>query len=259
MNYETLYEELIALEKNLKDTTNATTKQYKTSLKAVESGDIKTMEKTLTAMIEQTEKQRSAAKEMLNRLNNFDVKEYYENGDLGNQILEACKEQEVDVVGEYPNLEMFPYRVKIDATNQEVYMDKKKLPSIRPKTIVETIKAGQEKLKKANFNAGSFSSELAEAYDMAILKSGKNPGTDVFLTTIYKLMAPMARYRKDYDLQNFAYDIARLYEEKLNGMDTIKDGRGFQFGPSRKGGKAIRILDKEGKEEFLATISFFEM
>ncbi|MCI9665624.1 MAG: hypothetical protein HFI46_17605 [Lachnospiraceae bacterium] len=40
--------------------------------------------------------------------------------------------------------------------------------------------------------------------------------------------------------------------------EAAKDGRKFQFGPSRNIGRAIRILDKEGNEQYLATIRFFE-
>ena len=65
----------------------------------------------------------------------------------------------------------------------------------------------------------------------------------------------MSRFRKDYDQQSFAFDLARLYGSDL---EAAKDGRKLQFGPSRNIGRAIRILDKEGNEQYLATIRFFE-
>ncbi|HKM05487.1 MAG TPA: hypothetical protein VJ869_00735, partial [Sphaerochaeta sp.] len=68
-------------------------------------------------------------------------------------------------------------------------------------------------------------------------------------------MVPMSRFRKDYDLQSFAFDIARLYHE--GSSVEIKGGRKIQWGTSRDGKKAIRILDRNGREEFLATIRFF--
>jgi hypothetical protein len=64
----------------------------------------------------------------------------------------------------------------------------------------------------------------------------------------------MSRFRKDYDQQSFAFDLARLY---LADEITLKDGRKFQFGPSRNNKKAIRILDSLGQERYLATIRFF--
>ena len=107
----------------------------------------------------------------------------------------------------------------------------------------------------APFNALTFVSELSDAYDMAVLKLKKHPESDIYLTSLYKFLAPMSRFRKDYDQQNFAFDLARLY---ISGIEETKNGRRFQFGPSRNGNKAIRILDKEGREQFLATIRFYD-
>lgn len=109
---------------------------------------------------------------------------------------------------------------------------------------------------KAPFNAASFAAELAEAYDLAILKLHKNPESDIYLQSLYKFLAPMSRYRKDYDQQSYAFDLARLYA--CRSLE-LKDGRRFQFGPSRKAAKALRILDQDGNEQFLATIRFFKV
>ena len=65
----------------------------------------------------------------------------------------------------------------------------------------------------------------------------------------------MSRFRKDYDQQSFAFDLARLY---ISGIEETKNGKKFQFGPTRVGQKAIRILGRDGKEQFLATIRFYE-
>ncbi|MCD7819979.1 MAG: hypothetical protein LUH07_13180, partial [Lachnospiraceae bacterium] len=182
---------------------------------------------------------------------------YFESGDFADQMLDICKEKNLDVQGEFPVYEMFPYRVKLDVENQDVYMDKKRIQCMRPASFVNTIQAGQEKLKKARFNAESFVSELEGAYDVAILKLNRKPGSDLYLTSLYKFLTPMGRFRKDYDLQSFSYDIARLYEEFIGGMTETKNGHAFDFGPARNNKKAIRILDTNGKEQFLATIRFF--
>ena len=144
--------------------------------------------------------------------------------------------------GEYPSYEMFPYKVKIDAENQDVYVDKKRIPCVRPAELAKQIKLGQDKLNKASFNAQSFLNELAEAYDLLTVKGKKAPSADLYLTDLYKLMVPMARSRKEYDIQSFAFDLARLYASEIK---TTKDGRFYQFGPSRKSSKVVRILAKE--------------
>ena len=64
----------------------------------------------------------------------------------------------------------------------------------------------------------------------------------------------MRRFRREYDVQAYALDLARLYTAKSN---EAGDGRRFQFGPSRNNIKAIRIVDASGNEQFLATIRFY--
>lgn len=113
------------------------------------------------------------------------------------------------------------------------------------------------KTEKARFNAEAFAEELVAAYDLAILSLNRKAASDIYLTNLYRFLTPMSRFRKDYDMQSFSYDIARLYAEFVNGMTTTKSGRHFDFGPARVNKKAIRILDTNGKEQFLATIRFF--
>ena len=107
---------------------------------------------------------------------------------------------------------------------------------------------------KASFNALTFANELADVYDLALLKLKRQPEADIYLTNLYKFLAPMGRFRRDYDQQSYAFYLARLYG---SGIKEIKDGRRIQFGPSREGNKAIRILDSQGREEYLSTIRFF--
>lgn len=71
-------------------------------------------------------------------------------------------------------------------------------------------------------------------------------------------MVPMSRSKREYDEQSFAYDLARLYSLYCEGHQETKDGRKFRFEPSRENGKALRILDQNGKERYLTTICFFE-
>ena len=145
-------------------------------------------------------------------------------------------------------------QVRLDSENQDIYLDRKKASQVRPRSFVAMVKKNQEKLNRASFNAQTFLTELAGAYDLAVLKLGKRPESDIYLTSLYKFLAPMSRFRREYDQQSFAYDLARLY---MSDVKTTKNGRSYQFGPSRKQEKAIRILDGEGREQFLATIRFF--
>lgn len=256
MNYENLYQTLQPQEKNLKDSIASLQKLFKAIGKETENGDIKSLSRDLHSMAEAAASASSVLEELRATVDGFDTKAYFENGDFAEQMLAACREKEIDVRGDFPVYEMFPYKVRLDAENQDVYMDRKKVQCMRPQSLAGIIKTGQEKLNKASFNAQSFLNELAEAYDLAVLKLKKRPGTDVYLSSLYKFLAPMSRFRKDYDQQSFAYDLARLYNSDI---EETKNGRRFQFGPSRNSsGKSFRILDNSGREQFLSMICFYD-
>lgn len=255
MDYEVLYGQLQELEKQLKDKLALMQRLSKNVTKETEGGDLKGLSKDLGTLMEANRQQAALLQELTACVEGFDTQAYLEGGDFAGQMLDYCRELSIDVRGEYPVYEMFPYRVRFDTENQEIYLDRKKVQCMRPKSFVETVKAGQERLAKVNFNAQSFVNELADAYDLAVMKQKKVPDADIYLTSLYKFLAPMGRFRKDYDIQSFSFDVARLY---TSGLETVKGGRRFQFGPSRDGKKALRILDSEGKEQFLATIRFFD-
>ena len=255
MNYEELYSDMQKQEKLIKDRLSGVQKLFKAINREAEGGDIKNLMQDLDSMAETTAALLDAIKEMRATSAGFDAKTYFESGEFAEQMLEACQEKGVDVRGEFPVYEMFPYKVRVDAENQDVYLDRKKIQCMRPQKFVETVKSGQEKLDKASFNAITFVSELADAYDIAVTHLKKRPESDIYLTKLHKYLAPMSRFRKDYDQQSFAFDLARLY---ASGVEETKNGKKFQFGPSREHDKAIRILDKDGQEQFLATIRFYK-
>ena len=255
MNYESLYQSLQSDEKSLKEGISSLQKLYKSIRRETENGDLKSLLKDLTAMSEALSSLSAALENMKAAADGFDSRSYFESGDFAEQMLDACKEKDVNVRGEFPVYEMFPYKVKLDTENQDLYLDRKKVQCMRPLSFVEIVRSGQEKLNKAPFNALTFVNELSDAYDLALLKLDKTPGTDVYLTRLYKFLAPMSRFRKDYDQQNFAFDLARLYN---SDTEETKTGRKFQFGPTRNNMKAIRIQDRDGHEQFLATICFYE-
>ncbi len=255
MNYEDLYEELVPLEKRMKDALASLQKLYKAVARDTESGDIRSLSRNLAGFSDLLQEQAAAASRLSEAVRAFDGKEYYESGDFTAQMLELCREKGIDVTGEYPVFAMFPYKVRLDAENQDVYLDRKRFSCVRPQSFVQAVKAGQDRLMKAGFNAQAFANELADAYDLALLKMRKQPEADLYLSSLYKYLVPMGRFRRDYDQQSFAFDLARLYA--CVDEITTKNGRKIQFGPNRENSKAIRILDSGGNEHFLATIRFY--
>ena len=182
VNYEELYGALAPLEKKLKDLAAGLQKSAKAIAKNTESGDLKSLAKELAACQEILKEEETIRNQIEELVEGFDAKEYFDSGDYAGQLMELCREQNVDITGSYPVFEMFPYRVRFEAENQDIYMNRKKVQCMRPLSLVRTVKDSQERLMKANFNAATFLNELAEAYDLALLKSKKPEGADLYLT-----------------------------------------------------------------------------
>ncbi|MBQ8076501.1 MAG: hypothetical protein IJ237_11050 [Oscillospiraceae bacterium] len=261
MNYEEFYESLALKEKELRDATNGAAKAYKAIAKNTETGNLPELKKALSLLAESTAKIEQQHADLSGIVGSFDTKTYFISGDFTRQMLDACEAAGIDVKGEKGVYEMFPYKVRIvgdEEHAEEVWINRKKFPSVRPKALAEYIRAEREKLYKASFNESAFMNELADAYDTTCLKNGVRIGSTQRLTVIYKTMTPMARARKEYDFQAFAFDLARLYELGAEKWIT-KSGRRFVFGTSRDPKNAVRVLSSTGVEDYIVNIKALQM
>ena len=259
-NYETFYQEFQQSEKSLRDKFLHASRILKNVCKNSEKGDIKKLLKDttelrslLTELIELTDTLQNTAK-------GFDTKTYFENGGFLRQMMDYCKEYGVNIKGEAPVFEIFPFKLRIDIENQDLYVNRNKMLCMRPSYFASEMKRKVDKYTKSSFNLNQFVNELSSAYDLAVIvlnnaDSGTRRECDVLLKDIYSFMAPTQKARREYDIQNFAYDLSRLHSTGID--EQTKDGRRFEFGTSKLGNKLIRILDVEGKEQFLGTIRFF--
>ena len=164
----------------------------------------------------------------------------------------------MDIKGDGNSYEIFPYRLKVDPQNAELLVNGRKAIGLRPRAVAEDMDKKRAKLMSAPFNPVLYASEMAAAYDLALLAGSKGmpcaPDADVYLTTLYKFLTHMRRFRREYNDQSYALDLARLY---ASDSHETSDGRCLQFGPSRNNARSIRILDPLGNEQFLTTISFY--
>ncbi len=257
MNYEELYEELQKNAKSLDSSIKSAAKYCKAILKDNASGDLKDMDKAIASLKEALENEAAALEEVQEVLDGFDRAEYISGGQFEKQLIKECRAQGIDVhnIGKLV-YEMFPNKVTINEETQDVTIDKKKLSSLRPSAVANVIRTTQDKMEKASFNESKFLGELQNAYDLVILKKKKKDDqAPVALTDVYKMLVPMGRLKKEYDIQSFAFDIARLYR---SGLKEASDGRILDLGPSKNNNNAIRVLDENGKEEFFAMIAFLK-
>jgi len=261
MNYEEFYSELQVKEKSIKDIISRQKSTYKSISKNAAYGDLKSLAKYIAIMgilISDHEEYLCELKELVE---SFNAREYMHTGDFAKQMLSCCEIMEVDVIGDYPSYEIFPYKVRIDEENQDIYIDRKKLPCSRPEYLVSYIKQNREKLLKVGFSASTFLSEVAYAYDnLSIIKRNesermsKKQDIEISLKELHRFLAPMQRFRREYDMKSFAFDLARLY---ASDIEFTEDGRQFKMGPARTHKQNIRILDKNGNETWVGTIKFY--
>ena len=256
LNYEDLYNELQPVLKKLKDAASAAGRQQKAVTKGVESGNLTDVKKLIEAMKVTAADLSRTIEDLSGLTQEFDTRAYFAEGDFTRQLLQACEDRGIDVVGERGNYEMFPFKVKIAGDEDhdgEVYINRKKLPSCRPSYVADSIHNNQEKLFRARFNAVSFMNEIADAYETACLKSGARIGSTQKLDKIYKAMAPTSRARKEYDKMAFAFDLARIYEAGPDAWVT-RAGERYDFGTSRDGKTGYRALSSTGTENFIYTV-----
>ena len=261
-DYELFYKDIQALEKSIKDKLQQMQRSFRNITKDSATGDIKKLEKNTSEMQMLITELSNLSNEISQTISSFDSIGYFESGDFTRQMVEYCKQFGVDVKGESPTYEIFPFKVRIDAENQDLYVNRKKVSCQRPLHFTREIKNNVEKYTKSGFNLERFIQELAAAYDLSeTVRNSKSPSprleTDMALKDLYAYMAPTQKARRDYDLQNFAYDLSRLYASYSSGLKEAKDGRKFEFGSTRQTGKLIRIIDSNGVERFLGTIRFY--
>lgn len=255
MNYEEFYQETAGKMNDLKASANAVSRLQKAVQKDIVTGDLNDLKKVLSQLAEACALLAERTAAASDAINAFDTRAYFISGEFAKDLVKELEDRGVDVNGGQGIYEVFPYKVRIvgdDERSEEVWINRKKSPSFRPSYIAETIHRGREKLYKMKFNDAAFANELAEAYSLCCLRDGLRDGTSIPLTKLYKILTPMARARKEYDMQAFAFDLARMYEH--SDSFTSKDGRCFLFGPSRVG-KGIRVLSSSGVESYIETLS----
>ena len=91
MNYETLYEALAPLGKDLKDSVSSITRLQKTILKDADTGNLNDMQKTLTSIKEAAQLLSSRIENYEACANAFDTADYFISGDFSKQLLASCE------------------------------------------------------------------------------------------------------------------------------------------------------------------------
>ena len=259
MDYEQYFAEAQTYFKDVLCNTASQSKNVAKIQKCIRDGDINALPKLFAALRDAAQGRETALLQLELLTEGFDGHEYMSGGDYTGQMVECCKQFGVDVQGSFPVYDMFPCRVTVNPEAQDVTINKKRFSCLRPSKLVGIVKAELDKLAKVNFNASSFAKELSAIYDLQIIKMShkKACATDapVYAQDLYTLLTPLKRYKKDYTINDYAYDLARLYSAD---NITLDDGRVLRFDTSRDMKKSIRILDNFGSEQFISTIRYIK-
>lgn len=255
MNYEELYGDLKELEKSLGNAVKNVGKESKNITKGTDNGDLKTIDKAIASLRDVLDDAQKALEGVNGRLAEFDRNAYVESGDFEKQLVESCKAKGIDVLRKGPGIyEMFPNKVTINQESQTVSVDKAKISSLRPAHVADQIEEIQKKLKSRSFNEATFLEELEKAYDICVLKKhSKNKRERIKSKDLYNALVPMGRLRKEYTMQMFAFDIARLH---ASGLHYAKDKRRLDMETSRDNTDGIRLVNQYGSEEYFLGLRF---
>ena len=259
MNYETYYAECLEKQKAANDAIKLVTKLQKAVVKETATGDVKAASRDSQALCEAFENAIAAMKAQQECVASFNAVEYISSGDFADHLVQAVKEAGVDIAGDYPNYDVFPFRLRVEAETGDLYLNRKKFPAIRPQYIAQKLSDDIQKVKKSSgsFNAQAFANEVEAAYDTVIAKTEKLvAGSNVELKIVYAAMVP-PRFKAYYDMQAFTYDIAKLYNSNMEEGIVTKSGKCLRFGPIKNEKNNLRILDANDREQWFGTITFY--
>jgi hypothetical protein len=149
-DYEELLKQVLVSEKDLKDRLGNLQKLFKSLSKSMDIGDLKSWTRDIGAMRSSLQEQDALLASMQGQVDGFGIRAYVENGDFAEQMVAYCERLGVDVKGDFPTYEMFPFRVRVDAENLELYLDRKKIQCLRPLAFVQEVKSNRDKLLRAS-------------------------------------------------------------------------------------------------------------
>ena len=125
MNYEDLFAQLTPVDAQLKAGLKSIKKTDDDITRNAASGDLKSLRKNIDLLNDLLAAAQNNLENLREIADSFDEKAYFNSGIFAEQLIACCKESGVDVTGDFPVYEMFPYRVRIDTDNQDIYMNRK--------------------------------------------------------------------------------------------------------------------------------------
>ena len=159
------------------------------------------------------------------------------------EFLAELRNAGLPVEGEYPRYQIFPLEVRIDAANEQVFLGRRRIGALRPKSLAARIIREHGRLMNSSFNGARFLTLLLKAAEFAA-PSLDAPSVDVPLGRIYQVLT-LRSGTASYTQLEFAFDIYRLRRDS----DLVVGDRIVSFHHGRHGTKFAIPRTTGGVEE----------
>jgi len=182
----------------------------------------------------------------------------FEDGSYVRELLQEAEGQGLAILEEDEQLLCYPSLIRLDPARRTILIDRKPYRHVRPRVLVNHLKAQQERQTK--FKPGPFLESLFSAWDYArkARARGKTPPSDVSIDPIYAVFTVMPGSAREYSKQEFARDLYLLEE---SGERITKKGATLHFSRStgaRQARGAATVVDRQGRRIVYSSISFAE-
>lgn len=226
--------------------------------KALREGDLEQAQRVIGRMEAALARQQEVLVSLKAKLPTFDVATYLRE-DFEKGFLSACQSQGLAVSGNFPDYEVFPFRLRVYPERGAVEVNERTLRLLRPRALAAYLKAERDRLYRAAFHAQRFIDTLARVYDilLAVKRAAQGAdlpqGTDIPLTDVHEQLVFHPAYRKQYTRTMFAFDLYRLLRAEVL---RASDGRLMELGEPARRIKPIVIYDEQGRELRYGSLRF---
>ncbi len=162
--------------------------------------------------------------------------------------------------GEFPNYFFPPFHLHFDLEKNQSFLilgrKSQRLSVLHPRELAILIAHEYKSIYNRRFNYKNFLKDLLNAYKLANCLSFKQKevlwGKAVSLDKIYEILTVRRSARQDYPKILFQFELGLLRER----FDLSLDGEyKFEFGFTRSTRKALIIVDSQGRESRISTLT----
>jgi len=162
--------------------------------------------------------------------------------------------------GEFPDYYFPPFHLHIDLDNYRVFLvlgrKSQRFSILQPQELAFTIANEYKAVYNRRFNSRTFLKDLLNAYKLANNLTYKQPevlwGKAASLDIIYDLLTVRHTTHQEYPKILFQFELGLLKEKfDLN----LEGGYKFEFGFTRNTRSAMVIIDSQGRESRISTLT----